>query len=73
MTYILGIGDRHLENILVTVDGHLFHIDFGWMFGHDPKPYPPPMKILKEMVDAMGGTQSDGYLWFRKYVHSAGI
>jgi phosphatidylinositol kinase/protein kinase (PI-3 family) len=34
--------------------GQLFHIDFGYILGHDPKPYPPPMKIVREMVEAMG-------------------
>ena len=55
ITYILGIGDRHLENLLLTPDGKLFHIDFGYIFGADPKPLPPPMRLNKEMVDAMGG------------------
>ncbi len=61
ITYILGIGDRHLDNLLLTTDGHLFHIDFGFIFGRDPKPFPPPMKFCKEMVEAMGGANSELY------------
>jgi len=66
ITYLLGIGDRHLDNLLLTTDGHLFHIDFGYIFGRDPKPFPPPMKFCKEMVEAMGGSNSDHYREFRK-------
>jgi len=67
ITYILGIGDRHLDNVLITNSGHLFHIDFGYIFGRDPKPFPPPMKFCKEMVEAMGGANSAHYRDFRKY------
>ena len=35
--------------------GNLFHIDFGYILGRDPKPLPPPMKLSKEMV--MDGKQ----------------
>eukprot|EP00667_Euglena_gracilis_P005274 EG_transcript_5310 len=55
ITYILGIGDRHLDNILLCPDGRLLHIDFGYMFGRDPKPFPPAMKLSRDMVDALGG------------------
>ena len=31
---------------------------FRYILGRDPKPMPPPFKLVKEMVDAMGGHQS---------------
>ncbi|XP_024518652.1 phosphatidylinositol 3-kinase VPS34 [Selaginella moellendorffii] len=67
ITYILGVGDRHLENLLIRDDGRLFHVDFGFILGKDPKPFPPPMKLCKEMVDAMGGINSEYYGKFKLY------
>ena len=32
-TYVMGVGDRHFDNILVRDDGTLFHIDFGYILG----------------------------------------
>ncbi|GAB4839778.1 hypothetical protein Ancab_020488 [Ancistrocladus abbreviatus] len=67
ITYILGVGDRHLDNLLLRDDGRLFHVDFGFILGRDPKPFPPPMKLCKEMVEAMGGADSQYYTRFKSY------
>lgn len=71
ITYLLGVGDRHLDNLLLAPDGRFFHVDFGYILGRDPKPFPPPVKICKEMVDAMGGPSSMYYMRFKKLCHTA--
>jgi len=71
ISYILGIGDRHLHNVLLCEDGRIFHIDFGFILGRDPKPLPPPMKISPSMVFAMGGIGSQHYKTFVEYCRTA--
>ena len=66
VTYLLGIGDRHLENLMIDHNGRLFHIDFGYILGKDPKPMPPPIKLCKEMVECMGGKGSKRYEEFQQ-------
>jgi phosphatidylinositol 3-kinase len=71
ITYLLGVGDRHLDNLLLSPDGHFFHADFGFILGRDPKPFAPAMKLCKEMVDGMGGSGSEQYRQFKQYCFTA--
>lgn len=58
-TYLLGIGDRHLENIMIDVNGLYFHIDFGFIFGKEPNDFKTYMaskiRIHSVMITALGG------------------
>ena len=69
LTYILGVGDRHLDNLLLNQSGHFFHCDYSFILGNDPKKY-LPMRITEDMVNGMGGPESDNYA---KFLSLAGV
>ncbi|KAE9128373.1 Serine-protein kinase [Phytophthora fragariae] len=62
--YILGIGDRHSQNILIHEGtGELVHIDFGVVFDQGMALYTPetvPFRLTRDMVDGMGVSGVDG-------------
>jgi hypothetical protein len=62
-TYILGVGDRHLDNLLLHQSGHFFHCDYSFVLGKDPKKY-LPMRITQDMINGMGGWKSDNFCQF---------
>mgnify|MGYP000934543739 CR=1 FL=1 len=61
ITYLLGIGDRHLDNIMIHELGLIFHIDFEYILGEDPKFLTQNMRISDDMLKALGGKNSDNY------------
>ena len=46
-------------------------VDFGYILGRDPKPFPPALKLSREMVEAMGGAQSPHYARFKSLCYTA--
>ena len=70
ITYLLGVGDRHLDNILLHQNGHLLHCDYSFILGHDPKTY-MPMRITEEMVFGFGGRESDNFARFISFAGAA--
>lgn len=67
MTYLLGVGDRHLSNVMVTSDGRLFHIDYGYMIGADPKPMvAPAMRLSADMLEVIGAQDTASYRSFQR-------
>ena len=65
ISYLLGIGDRHLNNIMVHKNGHIFHVDFGFILGNDPKFSNNYIRLSMDMVNAIGGKNSDNYNLFK--------
>lgn len=69
MTYFLQIKDRHNGNILLDRDGHLIHIDFGFMLSNSPGNIgfeAAPFKLPLEYIEVLGGVNSGPYLEFRR-------
>ena len=69
VTYLLQIKDRHNGNILLDRDGHLVHIDFGFMLSNSPGNIgfeAAPFKLSSEYIEVLGGVQSPAFLEFRR-------
>lgn len=66
--YVLQLKDRHNGNILIDNQGHIIHIDFGFMLSNSPGSMgfeAAPFKLTQEYVDVLGGVGSPGYNLFK--------
>lgn len=68
--YIIGLGDRHCDNILIVQNsGIVLHIDFDCIFEKGkflPVPEIMPFRLTKNLEQALGAFQSQGL--FRYYM-----
>lgn len=73
VSYVLLLKDRHNGNILLSSEGRVIHIDFGFILGIAPGGMfsleDAPFKLTKEMVDVMGGLTSPSYKHFRRCLY----
>lgn len=56
VSYLLQVKDRHNGNILLDKDGHVIHVDFGFMLSNSPGGVnfeTAPFKLTREFLEVM--------------------
>lgn len=74
ISYILQLKDRHNGNVLIDSEGHIVHIDFGFMLSNSPGSVgfeAAPFKLTHEYVDVLGGLGSPDYEDYKKLCKQA--
>ena len=74
ISYVLQLKDRHNGNVLIDSEGHIIHIDFGFMLSNSPGSVgfeAAPFKLTHEYVDVLGGLGSPDYEDYKKLCKQA--
>lgn len=67
--YVLQIKDRHNGNIMLDNEGHIIHIDFGFLLSNSPGSVgfeAAPFKLIFEYIEVLGGVDGPQYLKFKE-------
>lgn len=71
ISYLLQIKDRHNGNLLLDRDGHIVHIDFGFILESSPGGNlgfeAAPFKLPLEYVELLGGLDSEPWMEFKRF------
>jgi hypothetical protein len=71
LSYVLGLGDRHANNIMISNNAHIIHIDYGYILEnpiHSNIVNNPIIRISNDMIDFLGGWSSEYYTLFKNYI-----
>lgn len=74
ISYVLQLKDRHNGNVLIDNEGHIIHIDFGFMLSNSPGSVgfeAAPFKFTQEYIDVLGGEGSADFEDFKKLCKQA--
>jgi len=74
ISYILQLKDRHNGNVLIDSEGHIVHIDFGFMLSNSPGSVgfeAAPFKLTWEYVEVLGGVNGPEYEDYKKLCKQA--
>ena len=66
--YLLQVKDRHNGNILLDNEGHIIHIDYGFVLNMSPKNMgfeSSAFKLTHEYVEIIGGIESDMFNYYK--------
>lgn len=73
-SYMMQIKDRHNGNLLIDDQGHIIHIDFGFILSNSPGSVGfemAPFKLPQEYIDILGGVNSDKFAEYKQLCKSA--
>ncbi|KHE80668.1 hypothetical protein GE21DRAFT_1290562 [Neurospora crassa] len=74
ISYVLQLKDRHNGNVLIDNEGHIIHIDFGFMLSNSPGSVgfeAAPFKFTYEYLDVLGGVDSQDFADFKQLCKQA--
>ncbi|ESZ95466.1 phosphatidylinositol 3 [Sclerotinia borealis F-4128] len=74
ISYVLQLKDRHNGNVLIDNEGHIIHIDFGFMLSNSPGSVgfeAAPFKLTQDYVDVLGGVGSPAFDDYKKLCKQA--